>query len=442
MVFFEIGFYGVFYTTYWCKIHHSMGIFTMHHRNITDKLLIALSDTPVVLINGARQTGKSTLAKWIAENKHPADYYTLDNVATLAAISTNPGDFVARQNRPIILDEIQKAPELFVAIKESVDKNRKAGRFLLTGSANVLLLPKISESLAGRMEIVTLWPLSQGEIHNIKEDFIDRIFAKDFSLLKTESLSRKALFSRIIHGGYPEILTRKDETRRQDWFESYITAILQRDIRDLTNIEGLTILPKLLRLLAARSASLLNYAELSRTSGIPHTTLMRYMTLLQTTFLISLILPWSGNFSKRLVKTPKLYLNDTGLLSYLLGINENRFETEFNGSGMLLENFVANELRKQLTWNKTRAEIYHYRTQSGQEVDLVLEDKAGSCVGIEVKSAANITERDFKGLYAFAEQIKNKFICGILFYTGEQILPFGKRFYALPVSALWNKNFT
>jgi predicted AAA+ superfamily ATPase len=411
----------------------------MFNRHITDQILAAIADTPVILINGARQTGKSTLMEWISKNKHPATYYTLDNATTLAAIKSDPGDFIANMNGPIILDEIQRAPEIFVAIKEAVDKNRKPGRFLLTGSANVLLLPKLSESLAGRMQIINLWPLSQGELIDHKEGFINILFDKQFAQFELKPLARKKLIQLILAGGYPEVLSRKDPGRRLDWFDSYITAILQRDIRDLANIDGLTTLPKLLSLLAARASSLLNLAELSRSSAISHTTLMRYMALLEATFLIHTVAPWSNNLSKRLVKTPKIFLNDTGLASYLSGINEERINTEPQLLGMLLENFVVVELKKQLTWtSKVRAKLFHYRTQSGQEIDIILEDASGRCVGIEVKSSRTVTEKDFKSLKIFAEENKDKFVRGIVLYTGDQVYSFGKNFYAVPVHALWS----
>lgn len=412
----------------------------MYQRNISTNIVTAMADTPVVLVSGPRQSGKSTLVEWIGSRlNRNATFSTLDNVQTLSAIKADPSGFVKRVDGwTTILDEVQKAPELFVAIKEAVDKNRQPGRFLLTGSANIFLLPKISESLAGRMEMISLWPLSQGEIRGVKEKFIDSVFGKTLPVFKPEHMIREELFKNILLGGFPEVLTRLTFPRRQAWFESYITAILQRDVRDIMNIEDVTALPRLLSLLAARSCSLLNYAELARTSGIPHTTLMRYLILLQATFLVHVVLPWSGNFSKRLVKSPKIYLCDTGLMSFLLSIDEARLELEPNFIGLLLENFVVNELKKQLTWNETRAKLFHYRTQSGQEVDIIIENARGECVGIEVKASTNITEKDFAGLQVFSEHIKNKFIWGIVLYTGEKILPFGKNLYALPISSLWS----
>lgn len=410
----------------------------MYSRNIASRLIQALKDTPVVLIIGARQTGKSTLAQLVTEKEHPALYYTLDNVMTLSAIQADVQGFVGQVNQPVILDEVQRAPELFVAIKEAIDKKRSPGQFLLTGSANVLLLPNISESLAGRMEIINLWPLSQGEIKNKREKFIETVFAKEFVIPAIKKMARDDLYQRILVGGYPEVLARNDFSRQQAWFGSYITAILQRDVRELAQIEGLTVFPKLLSLLANRAAALFNQSELSRSMGIPLTTLIRYLTLLEATFLIYKVQPWSSNKNKRLVKTPKVYFCDSGLLSHLRGANLEYFETDPFLIGSLLENFVITELKKQLTWSDIRAQLYYYRTQTGQEVDAILENAAGFCVGVEIKASATVTEKDFNGLRSFAELAGKKFMRGFVLYTGNQVVPFGDNLFAVPVNFLWD----
>src|SRR3989344_1901610 len=293
-------------------------------RHLTPRVLEALADTPVVLLNGPRQAGKSTLAQGVASHEHLARYLTLDDATTLAAARNDPQGFLAGFEGPVVIDEIQRAPELFLAIKAQVDRDRRPGRFLLTGSADVLLLPNLAESLAGRMEILTLWPFSQGEIEKNQEDFIDTIFSRTISRKQYPRLKGSDIIQKILRGGYPEILVRQTESRQAAWFGSYITTILQRDVRDITHIEGLTALPRLLALLAARAASLINFSEISRTSTIPQSTLKRYMTILEITFLLQTLPAWSGNLSKRLVKAPKLVIGDTGLMTYLLGLNEER----------------------------------------------------------------------------------------------------------------------
>ncbi len=410
----------------------------MIRRNITTPLLDALADNPVVLLHGARQTGKSTLVQWLASEGHPARYLTLDDPVVLAAICEDPSGFLAAVEGPIVLDEVQRAPGLFLAIKTAVDRDRRAGRFLLTGSANVMQLPRLSESLVGRMEVLTLWPMSQGEIEAVKEDFIDVVFSDVlWSKIKIrENMSE--LVGRMLRGGYPAVLSRTSEARQKAWFGSYLTTILQRDVRDLANIEGLTQLPRLLTLLAARAASLLNFSELSRSIAFPQTTLKRYLALLESTFMVQTLPAWSGNLGKRLVKAPRLILNDTGLLAYLLGLSRERLADNTTLVGPLLQNFVVMELRKQVPWSRTQAQLFHFRTQTGHEVDLLLEDAAGRLVGIEIKASATINSRDFKGLRALAEATGRRFHRGVVLYTGAETIPFGERFHDLTVSVLWS----
>ena len=412
----------------------------MLQRHLTAHLLEALADTPVVLLNGPRQAGKSTLAREVASRKHPARYLTLDDATTLAAAQSDPQGFLAGFEGPIVIDEIQRAPELFLAIKAQVDRDRRPGRYLLTGSADVLLLPHLAESLAGRMEILTLCPFSQGEIEKNQEDFIDTVFSRIVPRKQYPRLKWTDMLQKILRGGYPEVLSRQTASRQAAWFGSYITTILQRDVRDITHIEGLTALPRLLSLLAARTATLVNFSEFSRTSTIPQSTLKRYMTILETTFLLQIVPPWSGNFSKRLVKAPKLVIGDTGLVTYLLGLNKERLLQDPVLAGHVLENFVMMELKKQLGWNKTKAQLFHFRTQGGQEVDIVLEDLSGRVVGIEVKSCASIAADDFKGLRALHETVGKRFLRGIILYAGSEFIPFGSEFYALPINALWSEN--
>ncbi len=409
----------------------------MIKRNITDNLLEALSDSPVVLLNGARQTGKSTLANWLSTRLHNARYLTMDNATVLAAAQLDPEGFLAGIQGNVVLDEIQRIPELFRAIKFEVDRNRRPGRFLLTGSANILLLPRLSESLAGRVEILTLWPFSQGEIQGVKENFMDEVFAKNTPSFIQIKSDKTGIINRIVSGGYPEAIKRSAPARRKAWFGSYITTILQRDVRDISNIEGLTAMPRLLSLLAARTSSLLNFAELSRSSGLPQSTLKRYMTLLETTFLITLLPAWSGNLGKRIVKAPKLFLTDTGLASYLLGLNEQRLSSEGQFIGPLFENFVIMELIKQSAWSKTEPQIFHFRTQTGLEVDIVLEDSEGKIVGIEVKASTSLNVKDYYPLRILSESVGKKFHRGILLYRGTEPVPFGHNLFALPVQTIW-----
>ena len=408
----------------------------LFYRQATPALEAALADTPVVLVVGPRQAGKTTLCRLVADRRG-ARFLSLDDAATLAAASADPAGFIAALDGSVVLDEIQKAPALLPAIKLAVDRRRTAGRFLLTGSADVLALPRVSESLAGRMEVLTLWPLSQGELAGRSEGFIDALFAAGNVGPGGSGEARADLVERALRGGFPEAVARRDPERRRTWFRSYVTTMLERDVRDLGQIEGLTDLPRLLNLLAARSASLLNIAELSRSVGLPHTTLTRYLRLLERAFLVRRVPAWAGSRARRAVKTPRVWIPDTGLLGHLAGLTSTRLAEEPTAVGPLLETFVASELAKQLGWSRTRVELFHFRTHGGREVDLVLEASDGRLAGIEVKAAATVRAADMKGLTALREVAGKRFHRGVVLYTGRETLPFGSDLWALPVSALW-----
>lgn len=405
-------------------------------RHLLPFLRSALADTPVVMLHGARQTGKTTLAKAIADGRPRRGYFTMDDATVLSAASADPAGFLAGLEGPVVLDEVQRVPALFPAIKAEVDRGREPGRFLLTGSANVLLLPRISESLAGRVEILTLWPLSQGEIDGVRETFIDEVF-KERRPPPARGGRSSAVLDRIVRGGLPEPLTRESSERRSAWHTSYLTTILQRDVREVSNIEGLTEVPRLLAMMASRSAGLLNYADLSRGLGMPQSTLKRYCALLETTFLIRTIPAWSGNLGLRLTKSPKVYLTDTGLAVNLLGLDRKRLASETVLKGGLLENFVGMELIKQSGWSRMRPTLHHFRAASGVEVDLVLEDAAGRIVGIEVKSGSSVKGSDFNGLRVLRDAAGKKFVRGVVLYDGGETVPFGPELFAAPIESLW-----
>jgi predicted AAA+ superfamily ATPase len=415
----------------------------MIRRHLTAQLLQALMDTPAVLINGARQTGKSTLAQSPELEKQGRQYLTFDNPGVLAAAKRDPNGFIAGLTTPVTLDEVQHVPELFPAIKMAIDRKRDPGYFLLTGSANVLLLPKLSESLAGRMELLTLWPFSQGEISGVKEGFVDRLFSAQpaWTSGRNENPGRSDLFEKVLAGGYPLAIARDAGARRKAWFQSYLTTILQRDVRDLSNIADLTAVPRLLSVVASRAGSLLNFADLSRTMGLPQSTLKRYFALLEATFLVQLLRPWSTNLGQRVIQTPKVYLNDTGLLAHLLGLTVERLETDGNLAGGALENFALMELRKQSSWSQTQPEFYFWRTTTGQEVDIVLEDRAGRLVGIEIKAGATLGGTDVRGLQAMASATSKRWVRGVVLYTGGEVIPFASNLHALPISQLWKAHF-
>jgi hypothetical protein len=406
-------------------------------RHLAEPLRTALGDRPVVFVQGPRQAGKSTLVRQLAGGPHRARYLTLDDDDVLGAARADPVGFVGGLGDRVVLDEVQHAPELFRAIKASVDRDRRPGRFLLTGSANVLLLPRVSESLAGRVEILTLLPLSQGEREGRREGFVDAVFGAELPVLPRERAPLPELVERVVRGGYPELETITAPSRRRVWFDSYATTILQRDVRDLANIEGRTELPRLLRLLAARTSSLANVADIARTVGMPYNTAKRYLALLEMTFLFHARPAWSSNLGKRLVRAPKLALVDTGLLAHLLGLDAAGLAGDSRLLGPLLENFVVMEIEKQTEWSDVKPDVFHFRTQSDQEVDVVLEARDGSVVGIEVKAGASIGGGDLKGLRALREMTGKRFRRGVLLNTGAETLRLDDRLAAAPVSALW-----
>jgi len=396
-------------------------------RYISDSLKKALKDTPVIFINGPRQVGKSTLVQKDKKRK----YYTLDDLNILEALKNDPISFLDHDELFYTIDEVQRIPELFLVLKFLVDKNRTPGKFILTGSANVLLLPKISESLAGRLEILNLYPLSVNELNQKKSDFLKQLFSKKPNFIVNPAFDH---FHFMVMGGFPEVILR-EKSRRFAWFESYISSLLQRDIRDLANIEKISKMPHLLKLLATRVSTLLNMDEISRSISIPTTTLKRYYTLLETLFLVHRLMPFSNNFSKRLVKTPKLYFYDTGLLCHLLGLNEQGLKSNPHLFGRILENFVIQELLKMATWSENFINFYYYRDHEKTEVDLILEMNNRDIVAIEIKSKKTITGKDKKGMEKLKEH--PKFKRGIILYLGDKIIPFGKDIFAVPLSCMF-----
>jgi len=407
----------------------------MIRRHIQDSVRRAMTDTPVVLLNGARQTGKTTLAQALAAGSG-AQYFTFDDFATLALAAGDPSGFIRNLTGPVVLDEIQKAPNLFPAIKLAVDKDRQPGRFLLTGSANVLTLPRLSESLAGRMEVIPLYPFSAGELAGAAEGFLARLFAGTIATSKRASAGGD-IAARLTRGGYPEATQREAEDRRGAWFASYISTILQRDVRDLARVDALHTLPNLLKLLAARASGLLNLADVGRDAGLPHTTLTRYLALLETVFLVHRLPAWSHNLGQRLVKAPKLHLVDSGLACHLLGADARRLSEDRPLMGRLLESYVVGELRKQVSWADSRTALYFFRTATGLEVDVVLERPDGSVAGIEVKASASVGASDFAALKTLRNQLGQLFRAGVVLYLGDQVVPFGDKLWLVPLPALW-----
>ena len=398
-----------------------------------DLVTTALKDTPVVMVTGPRQSGKTTLVRdLIAGNR---EFITLDDDTLLAAARNDPTGLVRALDRTTI-DEVQRVPDLLRAIKKSVDDDRRAGRFLLTGSANILTLPQVSESLAGRMEVVNLLPLSRAEIRGKRPNFLKAAF-NGGPAKPAETMVGAQLIQAVLIGGYPEMLRRKDPKRRQTWARDYVRAILQRDVRDIAQIEKLGQMPRLLQVLAYHSGQLTNFSQIGAQIGFDDKTTRKYVTILEQLFLVRRVEPWFRNPLKRLIKTPKLHFLDSGLLGALLGITQERIAKDRSTFGALLETFVLSEILKQVSWFDESCTVWHYRDKDQDEVDLVIETGSGALVGIEVKASATAHASDFKGLRKLADAGGDNFKVGLLLYDGESAVPFDERLFAAPVSCLW-----
>lgn len=405
----------------------------MYERFVERRAEEALSDTPVVLIVGPRRAGKTTLVRKFADAGRT--YITLDDLTVLDAAQSDPAGFIRGLDRAII-DEVQRAPDLLLAIKKTVDEDYRPGRFLLTGSANVLTLPRVADSLAGRMETIRLLPLARAEIAGKEPTFLARLFAGKLRGHR-DAVVGDALIRLVLLGGYPEAISRMNERRRQDWLRSYLTSILTRDLRDIADIEKLTELPRFVRLLAEHSGQLVNYSQFGAGIGVSHKTGQRYVALLEQLFLISTVQPWYTNALKRIAKTPKLHFLDSGLLATTRGLSFERVKENRTDFGALLESFVFSEILKLMTASDLRLTPYHFRDQQLHEVDIVLERDDGRIVGIEIKASATVRSADFAGLRTLAEANKERFAYGVVLYDSADLVPFGDRLSAAPLSCLW-----
>ena len=408
-------------------------------RAMTGRLTESMQDTPVVLLSGPRQAGKSTLARAVAQAQN-MPYLTLDEDAVRLSAQEDALGFLRNLDIAVI-DEVQRAPSLLLAIKKSVDENRRPGRFLLTGSANLMALPTLADSLAGRMETLTLLPLSQAEIEATPEhrpvNWLDAAFAGAFLQPRPPREASMGLLERVLRGGYPELLVRPTERRRLAWAQQYIQALMQRDVRDVAQIDKLDHLPRLLRALAQTAGQMCNYSQLGAQLGLDGKTVARYTAVFEHMYLLTRVEVWAGNRLKRMVKTPKLQFLDSGLLAALMSLSSAEVGRERTRFGHVLESFVFSELLKS---SHSADGLYHfmyYRDTAQYEVDIVIENAAGEVLGIEVKATASVREADLRGLKQLAAAAGPAFKRGVVLYDGEHTLPLGNGLWALPLSSLW-----
>lgn len=406
----------------------------LYSRYAEGPLVEALSDSPAVLLHGPRQCGKTTLARLVGDSMGYG-YISFDDDVARNAANTDPTGFVAGLPEHAILDEVQRVPSLFTALKQEIDRRRAPGRFLLTGSSQVLLMPALSDSLAGRMEILRLHPLSQGELYGGIPNFLDDLFRGEF---KTSSSQRLAdeLAERIACGGYPEALARPTFRRRANWYRNFIDTQLQRDVRDMARISTLDALPRLLTAAALQTAQLYNLSKMASLFQLSRPTIGDYVTLLERLFLVDRLPPWHANQLRRLVKTPKLHIGDTGLGCALIGAGPRDLAQNRELLGQYLESFVFQELRRQSICQETPLEFFHYRDRDQVEVDIVIERGAREVAGVEVKAAATVTQSDFRGLRKLKKAAGDRFVAGVVVYDGEVGAGFGDGMFAVPIRRL------
>lgn len=409
--------------------------FPLYPRLIKARVAEALADTPVVLISGPRQAGKTTLVRQMANQG--LRYLTLDDQLTQLAAKENPVGMIRSLDRAII-DEIQRAPQLLLAIKKAVDEDRRPGRFLLTGSANLMALPTVADSLAGRMETLTLLPLSQSEMHGTAINWLDSAFAGHLPKVSIP-LVGEALVEAVLRGGYPEAVSRATSRRRTAWARQYIDAIIQRDVRDVAGFDRIDQLPRFLRALAQVSGQMCNYTQLGGQVGLDHKTAARYVSVFEQMYLLKRVEVWARNRLNRVMKTPKLQFIDSGLLSTLIDLTPAMAQQDRTQFGHVLETFVYGELLKHATTADGDYQLLYYRDHDQFEVDVVVENAAGQLVGIEIKASASVKETDLRGLKRLAKIAGDQFKLGVILYDGTETLPLGERLWAAPISTLWGQ---
>jgi uncharacterized protein len=395
----------------------------------------------VLVVNGARQSGKTALLG-LLQGRLGGTYVTLDRAADLRSARTDPGGFVTGFDEPLFIDEVQRGGDpLVLAVKYEADRTNQRGRFVLAGSTRFLTEPRLSESLAGRVRFVDMWPCSQGEIDGTGDSFVDAVFTEPGNVgkLHAPEMARREVFERVCRGGFPEAVLAESMPVRRDFFADYARTITAKDVRDLADLEHTASLRSILRLLAALTATELNVTELARRLQLPPETMRRYLPLFETIYVHHVVPAWSRNHAAKVVRRPKIHMLDSGLAAHLVGADPTGLARPTSTqSGPLFESFVAGELARQLSWSDTEAALFHYRDRRGVEVDLVLEAADGRVVGVEVKAAVDVHESDFRGLRTLRDRVGEEFVAGVVVHCGDRPRPFGDRLWSLPISALWS----
>lgn len=409
---------------------------TLVSRHLTVNVRLALEDTRVAVILGARQVGKSTLIEQIAASEPHRTIVTLDNPQTRQAALEDPTGFIADLVTPAAIDEVQRAPALMLAIKESVDRDQRPGRYILTGSANLLTAPTIADALTGRTEYLRLWPFSQAELHGTPPRLIDALFAGRPPRIVDAESGRRPHAEPIVAGGFPEV-QRRSSARRSRFFDTYVDTVLDRDLGTIARVHDSANVRRLLYAIAATTGSPLNVEGISRDLDITANTIRAHVDLLEMLFLIHRLPAWHTNLLSRLTKAPKLHIIDSGLLTYLLGADARRVVADGRIGGAAIETFGVMEIVRQAAAHPDPPRLFHLRDQRGHEVDLVMERRDGTIVGIEIKASATTGPNDFRGLKLLRDRLGERFVYGVIIHTGSRTLSFGDRLAAVPLAALW-----
>ena len=412
-----------------------MTAFPIYPRQLRKRVSESMLDTPVTLLVGPRQSGKTTLARQMAAVE--MRYLTLDDELTLLSAKADPTGLIRSLDRAVI-DEVQRAPALLLAIKKSVDEDRRPGRFLLTGSADLMALPTVADSLAGRMETLTLLPLSQSEMVGSDANWIDHAFAGRI-LNCAHPILDDQLIEQVLRGGFPEALTRTTARRRKAWGTQYLDALIKRDVRDIASIDKLAQLPRFLRALAQTAGQMCNYTKLGGEVGLDGKTVAKYIGVFEQMYLLKRLDMWSRNHLNRIVKTPKLQFLDAGLLATVLDMQMTEVQKDKSRFGHVLETYVFGELLKHVQTANSDYRLMSYRDTDQVEVDFVVENTAGELICIEVKASATVSESDLKGLKKLASLAGDQFKMGVVLYNGEETLPLGSHLWAAPLSSLWGQ---
>ena len=413
-------------------------IVVMYARRLRPLILEAVDHARILFVAGARQVGKTTLVGEITDERgpYPMTAYTLDDKPTREAAIADPAGFVAGLGGSAFIDEIHRAPDLLLELKKAVDADTTPGRFLITGSANILANKRVLDALPGRIDRLDLWPLSRSEIEGGQANLVDELLAGRAPQVTGAPVGPDAYAGYIAEGGYPEARLRPGGRVRNRWFRDYIAGAVERDVRELADLRRADEVGQLLRLLASQSANLLSYRKIGDQMQMADKTVKEYVVLLEQMFLVRRLPGWRPGLGAREVAKPKAYICDPGLLTYLLGADEDRIRRDDQVKGTACETFVCAELLKHASWAEQDVGLFHYQRER-EDVDFIIENRAGEIAAIEVKAAATLTHSDWRWLEQLRDACGASFKAGVIVHAGAQTVPLGDRLWAVPYAALW-----